>query len=111
MLAAAVVKTVAGHFDRVIWRSLLNAPPLDELLRPVLQALAGPPLTELPAGLDEQLALLLDGLRPHRCLLMLDNLESLLQGDGQGQMRPGYEGYAHAAPPAGAQPAQQLPAR
>ena len=62
-LAAPVARSVAGHFDRVVWRSLLNAPPLEELLRPVLQALAGPTLTELPAGLDAQLALLLDGLR------------------------------------------------
>ena len=100
-LAARVVKTLAGHFDHVIWRSLLNAPPLDEVLRPVLQLLAGPTLSELPAGLDAQLTLLLDGMRSQRCLLVLDNFESLLDGDGSGRLRTGYEGYAqllhHAA--------------
>ena len=76
----------------VIWRSLLNAPPLEELLRPVLQAIAGPNLAELPAGLDAQLALLLDGLRRQRCLLILDNLESLLD-DRRRHDAPGLRGY------------------
>jgi hypothetical protein len=94
-LAATVVKAVAGHFERVIWRSLLNAPPFEELLRPVLQSLGSHPPTHLPVRLDDQLALLLDCLRRRRCLLVLDNLESLLQADGRGVMRPGYEDYGH----------------
>ena len=44
-LAAAAASAVAGHFEAVVWRSLLNAPPLDELLRDVLYQLApGAPL-------------------------------------------------------------------
>jgi WD40 repeat protein/DNA-binding SARP family transcriptional activator len=93
-LAAAVAKAVARSFDMVIWRSLLNAPPLDELLRGVLQALSRQRLTDVPAQLDAQLALLLDYLRQQRCLLVLDNFESILQPDQPGQARPGYAGYA-----------------
>jgi WD40 repeat protein/DNA-binding SARP family transcriptional activator len=92
-LAAAVAKAVARSFDMVIWRSLLNAPPLDELLRGVLQALSRQRLTDVPAHLDTQLALLLDHLRQQRCLLVLDNFESILQPDEPGQARPGYDGY------------------
>src|SRR5207245_5340813 len=41
------------------------------------------------------LSLLLDHLRAQRVLLVLDNLESLLlEGEVQGHLRPGYEGYA-----------------
>lgn len=93
-LAAALIRAVGARFDRVIWRSVLNAPPPDELLRDLLQTLTNQHLTELPSGLDAQLALLLDLLRQQRCLLVLDNLESILQPDQPGQMRPGYAGYA-----------------
>ena len=47
-----------------------------------------------PNTVDGQLALLLDCLRQRRCLLVLDNLESILQADGSGEMRPDYAGYA-----------------
>jgi WD40 repeat protein/DNA-binding SARP family transcriptional activator len=91
-LAATVALSLAGHFDRVIWRSLLNAPPLDELLHTILKSLSGQSLTDLPTNLDEQLALLLRYLRQQRCLLILDNMESIL---GQNTTyRAGYEGYA-----------------
>lgn len=93
-LAATVVRAVAPHFDRVLWRSLLNAPPLEELLRDILQRLADERLPDLPTMLDAQLALLLNDLRQQRVLLVLDNLESILQSERPGQMRAGYEGYA-----------------
>jgi WD40 repeat protein len=73
---------------------LLNAPPLDELLRDLLQALSRQHLVDIPTRLDTQLALLLDCVREQRCLLILDNLESILEANQPGQMRPGYAGYA-----------------
>ena len=93
-LGAVLARTVAAQFDLLYWRSLLNAPPLDELLRPLLQALTGQALTTLPTSLDDQLALLLDHLRKRRCLIVLDNLDSLIEPDGLGRMRAGYESYA-----------------
>jgi WD40 repeat protein/predicted ATPase/DNA-binding SARP family transcriptional activator len=93
-LAAAAVNAAAAEFDVVIWRSLLNAPPLDELLREILQRLANQHLVDMPASTDALLALLATLLRQQRCLLVLDNLESILQPDKPSQMRPGYEGYA-----------------
>jgi predicted ATPase/WD40 repeat protein/DNA-binding SARP family transcriptional activator len=100
-LAAAVVKAVAPTFAVVIWRSLLNAPPLSEVLRNWLQILSRQSLTAPPESLDEQLRLLLTYLRQERCLLVLDNVESIFVADaptgqrpgGAGAMRPGYEGY------------------
>lgn len=93
-LAAKAVSWVADQFPFVIWRSLLNAPPLDEILRSWLQLLSHQTLVELPESLDEQLRLLLDYLRQQRVLLVLDNLESILAtGDRAGELRPGYEAY------------------
>ncbi len=96
-LAAAVTKAVAPSYTVVIWRSLLNAPPLAELLQGWLQTLARYQLTALPASLDEQLRLLFDYLRQEPCLLILDNCESIFtsaEAMGRaGVTRTGYEGY------------------
>jgi DNA-binding SARP family transcriptional activator len=92
-VVATVVRAVAAQFDIVIWRSLLNAPYLDDILRGTLRTLSGHRLAELPAGLDDQLALLLDYLRQQHCLLILDNLESILQAERAGAYRAGYEPY------------------
>lgn len=104
-LAAAVTKAVAPSFAVVIWRSLLNAPPLSQLLCNWLQLLSRQTLTTLPESLDEQLRLLLAYLQQERCLLVLDNVESIftpampvpeeaphLQSRA-GVTRPGYEDY------------------
>jgi WD40 repeat protein len=95
-LAAHLSREVAGHFDGVLWRSLLNAPPLDEILWEWLQFLSGHQLAHLPDSLDERLRLLLNYLRRQRCLLVLDNFEAILQeGEQAGHYRPGYEAYGH----------------
>ncbi|MCL4862909.1 MAG: AAA family ATPase [Caldilineaceae bacterium] len=92
-LVAHVAGEMAEQFERVLWRSLLNAPPLESLLAGLLPALAEQPLIELPTSPDEQLALLFGYLRQQRVLLVLDNLESILDPAEAGRFRPGYEGY------------------
>lgn len=90
-----LIKDLPEEFCFVLWRSLLNAPPLAEILRDWLQTLSRQTLVTLPDTGAEQLQLLLHYLRQERCLLVLDNLESILQTAEQaGQMRPGYEAYA-----------------
>jgi WD40 repeat protein/DNA-binding SARP family transcriptional activator len=92
-LAASAARAMIAQFDQVLWQSLLNAPPVNDVLPLWLQALSGQSLTSLPPTLDAQLTLLLDHLRRERCLLVLDNLESILQSDQPGRVLPGYEGY------------------
>ncbi len=93
-LTAHVAKQVADQFDIVIWRSLLNAPPLTDILHDWLQCLSNQQLVQLPEKLDAQLALLFEYLRQQRCLLVLDNAESIMQdGERAGLYRPGYEAY------------------
>ncbi len=83
-----------GTFTRILWRSLVNAPPLDEVLQEWLSVLSVQEAPTVPVSLDQQLALLLEHTRRQRCLLILDNLESVLQsGERSGAYRPGYEGY------------------
>jgi len=85
---------LAQPFTRILWRSLLNAPPLESILRLWLQELSDHQLTSLPADLDEQLSLLFGHLRQQRCLLVLDNVESILCAEETaGHYQPAYEDY------------------
>lgn len=96
-LAAHVVRKLAPTFSVVIWRSLLNAPPVEELVGWWLQRLARQQLSTIPDSLDGQLRLLIGYLQQERVLLILDNVESLFaspEGPGRaGVMRTGYETY------------------
>jgi WD40 repeat protein/DNA-binding SARP family transcriptional activator len=93
-LAARLTRDVGSRFQRVIWQSLLNAPPLDEILRTWLHSLSGQQLATLPESLEARLALLFTFLRDQRALLILDNVESILEGgDSAGNYRRGYEVY------------------
>jgi DNA-binding SARP family transcriptional activator len=83
-------------FKCMIWRSLRNAPPLANVLSSWLNFLSDQQARELPNHLDEQLELLLTYLRRQRCLLVLDDVESILKpGERAGNFCPGYEGYGH----------------
>ena len=83
----------AYHF--LMWRSLINAPPLEDILHTWLNTLSGQEITDMPATITEQLFLLLSYLKEKRCLLVLDNVESILDGrQPGGQFLAGYEGYA-----------------
>jgi len=71
-----------GGFDWIIWRSLLNAPPFAELLHDWLHQLTDQQPAPAAESLDQQLARLFQQLRQRRCLLVLDNWESVLPADG-----------------------------
>lgn len=82
------------QFERVIWRSLRNAPPLADLLTDWLHVLSDADIadSEPVAG---KLSRVLTQLRSQRCLLILDNVETILQ-DQESTAKPyrsGYEGY------------------
>jgi WD40 repeat protein len=78
----------------VIWRSLRNAPGVEDILAELILFLSEQQETNLPANLSGRISLLLKYLRSSRCLLILDNAESILQaGNRAGRYRVGYEGY------------------
>ncbi|MEG3987158.1 NB-ARC domain-containing protein [Microcoleus sp. S28C3] len=92
-LSVKLTSQIEESFDRVIWRSLRNAPPLDYLLVDLIQFLSPTPIAKLPETLDGQILNLLDCLQ-QRCLLVLDNCETiLLEGTQAGEYRSGYESY------------------
>jgi len=95
-LSIALAEKLQSEFEYVIWRSLRNAPPLAELLGGIVQFLSHQQETTatLPQDLDRCISMLLEYLRHHRCLLILDNVESILHGgEHAGQYREGYQAY------------------
>lgn len=95
-LAVKLGLQVQGEFEVVVWRSLQNAPPVEDKLTSILQFILWALRKEIviPQSFDEKLSRLMECLINHRCLLVLDNAETILCSNGQvGQCRPGYEGY------------------
>jgi WD40 repeat protein/transcriptional regulator with XRE-family HTH domain len=92
-LAARLVLEVAPSFERVYWRSLRDAPPPIEWLAGAIGFLSDQQLVP-PAAESERLAALLQLLRERRCLLVLDNSETLFEpGQREGRYRTGMAGY------------------
>ncbi|MCL4863343.1 MAG: hypothetical protein KJZ93_28315 [Caldilineaceae bacterium] len=92
-LAAKSAKSLAPQFEFLFWRSLLNAPTPTEWICDALRFLSRNQLTTLPDSFGEQMTLLFDYLRQSRCLLILDNVESVLEAEQAGHYCPNYEGY------------------
>ncbi|NMF84564.1 hypothetical protein E1H13_14680 [Nodosilinea sp. P-1105] len=81
-------------WQAVIWRSLRNPPPPSDILVDLIQVLSNQQEQDLPLRLEGQLSRLLHYLRRDRCLIVLDNAESILQGgDRTGRYRAGFEAY------------------
>ncbi|MBW4621079.1 MAG: NACHT domain-containing protein [Cyanosarcina radialis HA8281-LM2] len=94
-LAVKLVEEIQGEFEYVIWRSLRSpSPPLADLLADIINFFSQQQRTNLPETVEGKLSLLMERLRQHRCLLILDNAESLMQGDKfAGTYQTGYEDY------------------
>ncbi len=96
-LSIKLAEQIQDHFEVVIWRSLHNAPSLSTLLNGLLL----PGQTELNSSSDlqQQISKLLAFLKQHRCLLILDNVETILANSNElgisrvGYYRPGFESY------------------
>ncbi len=95
-LVIKLTERIKDNFEYIIWRSLREAPPIKNILASLIQFLSDEQETEasLPESVGERISRLIDYLRQHRCLLILDNTESILQSGGRaGFYREGYEGY------------------
>ena len=95
-LSIKLAQHTQDKFDCIVWRSLRDAPPLKELLANIIEFLSEEEVTEadLPQSVGARITCLIDYLRSLHCLLVFDNLESLLCSNGKaGFCREGYEEY------------------
>jgi WD40 repeat protein/ankyrin repeat protein len=114
-LSVKLAEQIQSNFEYLIWRSLRNAPPLAEILSDLIQFLSNQPQIDVPESLDRKLSRLIACLKEHRCLLILDNVESILNpgeslsGSSRiraGYYREGYEGYGELLTKIGETPHQ-----
>jgi hypothetical protein len=108
-LAVKLALQIQTEFEIVVWRSLRNAPPFEELLESMLSFLlrvrGEDPV--IPNSVDGRLSKLMECLRSSRCLLILDNAEAILSsGERAGRCRDGYEGYSQLLQTVGEVPHQ-----
>jgi WD40 repeat protein/transcriptional regulator with XRE-family HTH domain len=93
-LVSLLGKHLAPQFDAVLWRSVRDAPECSELVADCITFFSETPPATFPASLEQRINQLVARLQASRCLLVLDNLESLLASeDPEGGYLPGYEGY------------------
>ena len=93
-LCVKLVEQVDSKFERVIWRSLRYAPPLDDLLANLIPLLSHPQKPNLPTETNQKISLLIECFRQHRCLIVLDCADAILQTQElAGRYQQGYENY------------------
>ncbi len=93
-LVAKLAKQIQDEFDYLIWRSLRNAPPVQDLLAELIQFFSQQQETNVPETVDGKILRLMEYLRSSRCLVVLDNAETILEPrDRIGPYREGYERY------------------
>ncbi len=92
-LAVKLVEQIRHQFEYVIWKSLQDAPDIKTILDDLLKFLSHQETkTELP-DVGSRVSRLLKYLHKHRCLVVLDNAESILCSGSTGHYRDGYEEY------------------
>lgn len=94
LLSVKLAEQIQDEFEYLIWRSLVPAPPLQQLVINLLKFLTQGEENNLPIRLEEQISYLIQILKQKRCLLILDNVETILKsGVLTGQYQEGYEDY------------------
>jgi WD40 repeat protein len=102
-LSVKLATQIQAQFEFVVWRSLRNSPTLLDLLTSLLKFFAkGQAINLSLNGINVSqeettrfcIAQLMEHLRSHRCLIVLDNVESILAScERSGHYQLGYENY------------------
>ncbi|OCQ99663.1 ATPase [Oscillatoriales cyanobacterium USR001] len=74
-LALQLIEQIKTNFNYVIYRSLQFSPTLNTTLTNLLQIFSDK--TDIPQNIETQISQLLDNLRKHRCLIILDDIQML----------------------------------
>ena len=77
-LSVRSAQQVEQEFESVIWRSLRHAPSGEQLIGDLLASLLGQE-TRLASILDDPVSQLIEYLQQHRCLILLDNVETIMR--------------------------------
>jgi WD40 repeat protein/DNA-binding CsgD family transcriptional regulator len=91
-LSLRLFQRIQPQFDRTVWGSLENAPPLKTILLDLIRVLSNGQETDVPER--DRLSRLFDYVNQYRCLIVLDDTEAILQAaDLAGNYKEGYQDY------------------
>ncbi|MEB3827486.1 NB-ARC domain-containing protein [Phormidium sp. CCY1219] len=94
VLSVQMAKKLQQDFDYIVWRSMAGTPSVEDLLGGIIQSLSTQKKLELPEDATGRITCLLELMRKNRCLVILDDFETVLESDElAGNYRKGYEGY------------------
>lgn len=92
-LAVKLVKQIYTHFEYIIWQNLHHSTQIGKLIK-TIQALSNHQEIPLTLSPPEQITYFIKYLQQHRCLIILDNFDSLFQsGHTAGIYAPEYLDY------------------
>jgi NB-ARC domain len=93
-LAAQLASQIQNDFEFVIWRSFSNAPPCQNLAIDLIKFICDSQSKELPNNLGDGISRLVEYLQAHRCLIVFDGVEAILDTGGlAGKYRSSYLDY------------------
>ena len=78
-LSLKLAQGIQDKFEFIIWRSLLNAPPLTDILTDMIKHLSSQKEINLPNNIEDQILKLLYYIKTYRTLIIFDNVEAILQ--------------------------------
>lgn len=105
-LATHFARQVQSQFENVIWRSLHYVTEAAELIDDLLQFFEFQP-RGLEETIDSRISVLIDYLRQHRCLIVLDTATEIWQnGNLAGHYRKQYRDYGELLRRIGTEPHQ-----
>jgi WD40 repeat protein len=95
------------HFTKIVWRSLRNAPPIASFIPELIEILSDrSKIVSSTLAISTQISHLLEYLRQERCLLVLDNAETIIQVQSTADNHQTNSGYAELFERIGASPHQ-----
>ncbi len=93
-LSVRSAQQVEQEFESVIWRSLRHAPSCEQLIKDLLGSLSPGQETRLASILDDPVSQLIEYLQQHRCLILLDNVETIMRSrELAGHYQEQYQDY------------------
>ena len=93
-LATKLARQLSRDFKYIIWRSLREAPPVKTTLDALLKFINDQQSFEPSDNVSEKITQLISLLKQKKCLIVLDNIESILKaGASAGEYQADYEEY------------------
>jgi WD40 repeat protein len=93
-LIVELIKRIENDFDQIVWRSLRDQPSVEWILKDIYDSISNNQEFESELPIGKKITLLIEELERKRCLIILDNFESILkEGKEVGYYKQDYGHY------------------